>query len=160
MTKKEVIIDGIDVSKCNLFCPTYKSCTACLDLTYWYYNIGNVKVKNNGKCFYYNGVNFLCENNPNCNYKQLQRRISECDELKAQLETYSKMLEDPEFKIALIDVRTGERDVWRKLGNKAQKYEQALNKIKDIVSGNYEMLDPLAKQQIKNVISEVKKDIK
>lgn len=52
-----IIINGVDVSKCELFCPTYKSCTAHLDLTYWHYNIGNIKVKNNGKCFYNNGVN-------------------------------------------------------------------------------------------------------
>lgn len=77
----------------------------------------------------------------------------ECEELKAQLETYSKMLENPEFKIALTDVRTGERKVWRKLGSKAQRYEQALEEIEEIVSGNYETLDPLAKQQINSIIT-------
>lgn len=35
-------------------------------------------------------------------------------------------------------------------------YEEALDKIDDIVSGDYETLDPLAKQQIFNIIKEVK----
>lgn len=53
----------------------------------------------------------------------------ECEELKTQIETYSKILESSEFNVALTDVRTGEREIWRKLGNKAQKYKQALDEI-------------------------------
>lgn len=44
------------------------------------------------------------------------------------------MLENPEFKIALTDVRTGERQVWRNLGNKAQRYEQTLDEIKKYIN--------------------------
>lgn len=34
-------------------------------------------------------------------------------------------------------------------------YKKSLDKIKDIISGNYETLDPLAKQQIENIIKQV-----
>lgn len=36
------------------------------------------------------------------------------------------------------------------------KYKQALDEIEKITSGNYETLDPLAKQQIRNIISKVR----
>lgn len=34
-------------------------------------------------------------------------------------------------------------------------YKGSLDRIKDIISGNYETLDPLAKQQIENIIKQV-----
>lgn len=37
-----------------------------------------------------------------------------------------------------------------------KKYEQALDEIEKIASGNYETLDPLAKQQISNIITKAK----
>lgn len=63
--------------------------------------------------------------------KEITNLRQECEELKTQIETYSKILESPEFNVALTDVRTGEREIWRKLGNKAQKYKQALDKIEE-----------------------------
>lgn len=65
--------------------------------------------------------------------EQLARKTQECEELKSQIETYSKMLDSTEFRVALTDVRTGEREVWRELGSKAQRYEQALNNIKNYI---------------------------
>ena len=53
------------------------------------------------------------------------------DQLKAENETYKKMLDNSEFRVALTDVKTGEREVWRKLGGKAQKYKQALDEIEE-----------------------------
>lgn len=61
--------------------------------------------------------------------KQLIRKTQECEELKSQIETYSKMLDSTEFRVALTDVRTGEREVWRKLGSKADRYRKALEEI-------------------------------
>lgn len=90
---------------------------------------------------------------------KLQAKEQECEGLKAQIETVSTMLDSSEFRFALNDVRTGEREVWRKLGSKAQKYEQALDEIEKIISGNYETLDPLAKQQISNIISKIKRTV-
>jgi len=40
------------------------------------------------------------------------------------------------------------------LSDTCKKYERALEEIKTIVSGNYEILDPLAKQQIQKIVSE------
>lgn len=56
------------------------------------------------------------------------------EKLKAQKETYQKMLNDPEVKAALIDVQTGEREVWHKLGNRAKRYKQALDEIERIIT--------------------------
>ena len=50
----------------------------------------------------------------------------ECEKLKAQLEIYSKMLNNPEFKVALTEMKTGERDIWKP---KAERYKQALDEI-------------------------------
>lgn len=37
-----------------------------------------------------------------------------------------------------------------------EKYEQALDEIEDIVFGDYEIIDPLGKQQILNIINKAK----
>lgn len=79
MTDKPIMIDGVDVSGCSYAilpksqCPQKAmlyakevSCIACKE--------------NNTK------LNF-CKNNHNCNYKQLQRKTAECEELKARVET-------------------------------------------------------------------------
>lgn len=66
-------------------------------------------------------------------------KITRCDvvlekQLQAEREkvkTFENMLNYPEVKVALIDVKTGEREVWRKLGNKAQRYKQAIEEIKE-----------------------------
>ena len=41
------------------------------------------------------------------------------DQLKAENETYKKMLDNSEVRVALTDVRIGEREIWRNLGMKA-----------------------------------------
>lgn len=61
---------------------------------------------------------------------------AENEELKEKLSTYKKMLDNPEVRVALTDVRTGERDIWRKLGNKANRYKQALEKIEEIAEAS------------------------
>lgn len=68
--------------------------------------------------------------------KALADKSKECEDLKAQIETYSKMLETPEFKVALTDIRTGEREMWRNLGNKAQRYKKALDEIEEYIYNN------------------------
>ena len=80
---------------------------------------------NNNRCISYNRI---AEDYAR-DLKRLEKKTAECEELKSQLEAYSKMLDSTEFRVALTDVKTGEREVWRKLGNKAQRYEQALDDI-------------------------------
>lgn len=64
--------------------------------------------------------------------EKLAKKEQECEELKEELAIYKKMLDDPEFKIALTDVRTGEREVWRKLGSKTDRYRKALKEIENV----------------------------
>lgn len=160
-TNEPIIIDGVDVSKCVLFENADNEMGCALTCC------GGCKGKD-------------------CDYKQLQRKTAECEELKkeieenrwlkiemdrirkkelktselvddfdkinqslseenntlkagleklkAQKETYQKMLNDPEVKAALIDVQTGEREVWHKLGNRAKRYKQALDEIERIIT--------------------------
>lgn len=88
-----------------------------------------------------------CKDNPNCVFKQLKHKEQECDrlkhdndyqvgalektidQLKAENETYKKMFEDEDVRLALNEVRTGERHLWF---NKAKKLEQTLTEIKEI----------------------------
>ena len=67
MTDKEIIIDGIDVSKCGHY--HYRKCE--IDYDEW-----------NNEIIRYNE----CQNNPNCYFKQLKRKEQECEELKKQLQ--------------------------------------------------------------------------
>ena len=105
------IINGVDLSVCDKF--------------------------RDGYCYPGTGVSYKCDTN--CQYacyvykEQLQRKITECEELKAQNETYQKMLDDPKVRVALTDVKTGEREVWRRLGRKAQRYKQALDQIENFI---------------------------
>lgn len=88
---------------------------------------------------------------------RLADKDHECEELKAQIETYSRMLENSEFKVALTDVRTGEREVWRSLGNKAQKYKQALDDILEFIDReDWSILEHVDKG-IKDIINEAKR---
>ena len=65
MTDKQMIIDDVDVSKCNYFNNTDKSyCEEC--------------------CSEFGCA--ICNDRPNCYYKQLARKEQECDELKHEVE--------------------------------------------------------------------------
>ena len=66
MTDKEVILNGIDVSKCEY----------CLKMTKYRCTIQ----RDVYKC--------LCEENPNCYFKQLKRKEQECEELKEDVERW------------------------------------------------------------------------
>ena len=79
MTDKEIIIDGIDVSKCGHY--HYGKCE--IDYDEW-----------NNEIIRYNE----CQNNPNCNYKQLKHKEQECEELKQTLTKIIRFLkEDKKF---------------------------------------------------------------
>ena len=69
MTDKEIIIDGIDVSKCGHY--HYGKCE--IDYDEW-----------NNEIIRYNE----CQNNPNCYFKQLKRKEQECEELINQRDKF------------------------------------------------------------------------
>lgn len=56
------------------------------------------------------------------------------DKLKAENETYKKMLDNPEVRVALTDIRTGERDLWQKYKPRMEKAEQKLESIAEIIA--------------------------
>lgn len=60
-------IDGVDVSKCE-FC------------------------NNDGLYPYCYRINSLCKENPNCYYKQLQRKTTECEKNEKALEEIQKII--------------------------------------------------------------------
>ena len=66
MTDNQIIIDGVDVSKCGHY--HYGKCE--IDYDEW-----------NNEIIRYNE----CQNNPNCYYKQLKREKQECKRLKQTL---------------------------------------------------------------------------
>lgn len=70
-------------------------------------------------------MRFKC---PECEQKQ---KIIE--ERKEESVTYKKMLDNPEFRIALIDFKTGECEVWQEQGRKADRYRKALEEIEKIL---------------------------
>ena len=121
--KQEIIINGVDVSGCDFL--------AKEDI---YNSYSGVTTAYKGQCGCSDDE--MCKDHRNCGYKklarQLQRKTQECEELKEELATYEKMLDNTEFRIALTDVRTGEREVWRKLGRKADRYRKALDEIERI----------------------------
>ena len=73
MENKEIIIDGTDVSECKHF----KIGTCLADYLLTDMNFSEAK----------------CELCKNCYYKQLKRKEQECEELKKQIEIFTRQLE-------------------------------------------------------------------
>lgn len=70
MTDKEIIIDGIDVSKCN-WC--------------------DFEPNAEPYCRINDGEDLSCEDNPNCNFKNLKRKEQECKNYKQALDEIEKI---------------------------------------------------------------------
>lgn len=139
--KEQIIINGVNVSECE-----------------------NFKPKNRFSCHPYI---CNCHEKPNCYFKQLTRKTQECEDLREALKeeiiykrTYLKALLDckeecEELKEQLqANQPTGICDTCTATAVlQNDKYNKALDEIEDIVSGDYETLDPLAKKQIFNIIN-------
>ena len=80
MTKKQIIIDGVDVSGCEKLGETIDGITCGLGKRIRFAN--KIITKHN-----------LCKNNPNCYYKQLKAKEQECEELKEALTEIRKIAE-------------------------------------------------------------------
>ena len=74
MTDKQIIIDGVDISKCKQYDEVFNYC----DQSYLGEG-GLLKNTKNPK---------RCECSPNCYYKQLKRKEQECEELKEDVERW------------------------------------------------------------------------
>ena len=71
MTDKQIIIDGVDISKCKHYDEVFNYC----DQSYLGEG-GLLKNTKNPK---------RCECSPNCYYKQLKRKEQECEELRRNI---------------------------------------------------------------------------
>lgn len=135
---KPIIIDGVDVSEC-FHCGSQNNCMI----------YGNEK----------------CDRFPNCYFRQLARKMQECEELKsardnwlskceqetkikefyqdeldqlrAENETYKQMLDNPEVRVALTDIRSGERDLWQKYKSRMEQAAQKLKQIRELATALY-----------------------
>lgn len=127
MTDKEhIIINGVDVSGCNGYCPELGK-----------YNC--IALACNSAA--------ICKQSPNCYYKQLQRRIAECEELKNQvdedynyytteLKTLRDIISNKEKRNAALFLMSNR---YRKALEEIEKYtrEQFCDNCEDIGSTEY-----------------------
>lgn len=125
--KQEIIIDGVDVSGC---------CSLELDCNVYYCNEYNRNVH--------------CDNNPNCDYKRLQRKTAECEELKKILSypkytnefAYDELLKlskEELIKNVIESHQHGEsvtQCVYKPLKEENTNYKQALDEIEKYCSQN------------------------
>lgn len=78
--------------------------------------------------------------------------MEQLDQLKAQNETYKKMLDNPEVRVALTDIRTGERDLWQKYKPRMEQAEQKLEKIKNRCNETLELMNKASGTNAKNKV--------
>lgn len=100
MTDKEQIINGVDVSGCSGYCPELGK-----------YNC--IALACNSAA--------ICKQSPNCYYKQLQRRIAECEELKKNNQI-------------LCDLYKNVDSCLQKRTEKFDRYRKAFEEIKKVLS--------------------------
>lgn len=104
MTNKKIICNGVDVSKC----------------------------KQHRKCILPDNIgckidDMLCCDKPNCEYKQLARKIAECEELKKQCDEHRSNAESYCRSYQNSCIVNG------KITNRALRYKQALDEIYGII---------------------------
>ena len=151
MTDKEIIIDGIDVSRCsNYDHGSYFECNVC--------------------CCH-------CDEVPNCYYKQLKRKEQECKELETMVaeaeeapicfhcseEPCIRQERDKYKKLSVVF-----KDVNKQLGYKYIILKQALDEIEELAKhNNFLVRDPFCgtgyrdlSGQILNTINKAKKENK
>ena len=109
---KEIIIDGIDVSKCAYECNGF--CTINFEKS----NIGMLDCKR-------------CEHCPSCHFKQLKRKEQECEKLYIQLKTDEEYHKEEENTLRKIIKNKEERNI--ELYKENSKYKQALDEIEKLM---------------------------
>lgn len=124
--KEQIMIDGVDVSKCRYFLKD----TEGQDYNTDEFVKGCCEAK--GSCIGYEFAGYgLCRGDKDCYFKQLARKTQECEELKDKINIYKKMFDNSEFRVALTDIRTGERDIReqrdRRLTKENEDLKESLN---------------------------------
>ena len=113
MTDKQIIIDGVDISKCKHYDEVFNYC----DQSYLGEG-GLLKNTKNPK---------RCECSPNCYYKQLKRKEQECEELKKNI-----MYKYPQCGEEYLS------PIGASLYEENNKLKQTLTEIKEIVKKAYD----------------------
>ena len=113
MTDKQIIIDGIDISKCKHYDEVFNYC----DQSYLGEG-GLLKNTKNPK---------RCECSPNCYYKQLKRKEQECEELKEEIDDLKEIIQrhDNDNNVLLSEFEDDLVDYYR-------RHKECLLEIKEI----------------------------
>ena len=151
MTDKQIIIDGVDISKCKHYDEVFNYC----DQSYLGEG-GLLKNTKNPK---------RCECSPNCYYKQLKRKEQECDKLYIQLKADEEYHKEEENTLRKIIKNKEERNI--ELYKENNKLKQTLTEIKEIAEnvqsfvGRINIEDDVFEQmeQILQKISEMNHDL-
>ena len=109
MTGKQIMIDGVDVSKCIFFDKNYKE--------------DDVQIKNFCELQYISCKEFDCAN---CYFKKWKRKEQECDQLKVELEQEKAL---KETYLTCYKAKHGDID------GELFKLKQTLTEIKEIALG-------------------------
>ena len=101
-----------------------------------------------------------CKGWRNCYFKQLARKAQECEELqeqnqKLQMQLCNECGERDDYNIPCKMIRDLDYGLQKEIEENA-RYRKALEEIEGIVFGDYEIIDPLGKQQILNIINKAK----
>lgn len=83
MADKEIIIDGVDVSKCNYAILPKKQCPM--------QSMPYAKETSCIACKEHNTKRNFCKNNPNCYFKQLKRKEQALDEIEDIADDYNRV---------------------------------------------------------------------
>lgn len=113
MTDKEIIIDGVNVARCDKQGETQAGITC-----------GTPERIRFGNEYVYKHT--LCKDNSNCLYKQLRRKEQECEELKRKVNNYE--IYGSPVVVAPQNHTNTEFDL---LLGKYLRYKQALEKIEE-----------------------------
>ena len=116
MTDKEIIIDDVDVSRCE-------------NLMQGIVPFGCMEDRKTCSCM----------NNPNCYYKQLKRKEQECNKLYIQLKADEEYHKEEENALRKIIKNKEERSI--ELYKENNKLKQTLIGIKEIAEENIRIAD-------------------
>lgn len=127
MTDKEIIIDGVDVSDCNVHYLQYGTDIAMC----------GHEVQQDDNSY----IAVQCCLRPNCYYKQLARKTQECEHLNTENEILNSNLDSRarEFEEALEENHNQNirwSKAWVKMWRQRNRYNQALEKIEEIIDND------------------------
>jgi hypothetical protein len=134
--KEQIIIDGVNVYGCVQFIQEEEDCCnlggSCKGWPNCYYKQLARKTQEYKELEKYTQAQ---ENQREIYYKEFLRKDKALEELKDKLKIYEKMFDNPEFRVALTDIRTGERDIReqrdKRLTEKFDRYRKALEPFED-----------------------------